>query len=294
MSRRTAAAAVAALFFASGPLAAQTEGAADTAPAETAMADPATVVATVDGTEITLGHMIALRGTLPAQYRDLPDDVLFDGILDQLIQQTALAAVGETDITPLEALELENHRRGYLAGSVLDRAAEAAVTDEALQRLYDEKYANAAPSSEYNAAHILVATEDEAKAIKADIDGGGDFAALAKEKSMDPGSAANGGELGWFGLGMMVKEFEDSVIRLQPGNVSDPVETQFGWHIIKLIETRAAAAPALADVRDELAAELQQKAIEAKVEELTAAAKIERPGAGLAPSVLKDAVLSGE
>lgn len=246
-----------------------------------------TVVATVNGTEITLGQMIATREALPPQYLELADDVLFNGVLEQLIQQTALAAVGEGTQSALDKLIIENQKRTYLSSIVLDQAAASAVTDEALKAAYDAKYAKAEPAQEYHAAHILVATEEEVKAIKAELDAGGDFAKIATAKSTDKGSAANGGDLGWFGVGMMVKPFEDAVVAMKPGTVSEPIKTDFGWHIIKLSEVRAKAAPKFEEVKDELTGDLRQKAVEDKVKELTEAAKIERKVDGIDPAILK-------
>ncbi len=253
--------------------------------AESPKAD--TVMATVNGTPITLGQMIAMRDSLPPQYLAMPDEQLFKGILEQLIQQQALADTYKDKLSQHDAVTLENQKLSFLATRALDAAAKAAVSDEALQKLYDEKFAKVAPSKEYHARHILVATEDEAKAIKADLDKGSDFNQLASEKSSDS-SAKNGGDLGWFGLGMMVKPFEDAVVALEPGKISDPVKSDFGWHIIKLDEVRDAVPPKLEEVRDELAGELQQKAVEAKVTELTGAAKIERKTDGVDPAILKD------
>lgn len=250
-----------------------------------------TVVAVVNGTEITLGHMIAARNALPPQYQSLPDDVLFNGVLEQLIQQTALAQAGEGEETKGDLLMIENQKRAYLSGIVLDKVAEAAVTDEALKKLYDEKYAKAEPAKEFDAAHILVETEEEAKAIKSDLDKGGDFAAIATEKSKDRGSAANGGALGWFGLGMMVKPFEDAVAAMKKGAISDPVKSDFGWHIIKLNDTRLATAPTFDEVKEELAGDLRQKAVEARVTELTEAAKVEKKADGIDPALLKNSAL---
>ncbi|MCU9848149.1 peptidylprolyl isomerase [Defluviimonas sp. WL0024] len=250
-----------------------------------------TVVATVNGVDITLGHMIALRESLPPQYLQLDDETLFNGILDQIIQQAALAEAAEADMDTRDELFLDNQRRSYLAGTTLEETAASAVTDEAVQSLYDEKYANTDPGTEYNAAHILVATEDEAKAIKAELDGGADFAVIAKEKSTDRGSAEAGGDLGWFGVGMMVKPFEDAVLAMEAGTVSDPVQSDFGWHLIKLNETRAATAPTIEDVRAELESELQGSAVEAKVTELTEAAKVEKMVEGIDPAILKNTAL---
>lgn len=246
----------------------------------------ATVVATVNGTEITLGQMIALRENLPEQYQALPDDVLFKAILDQLIQQEALSQT-VTAPTTRDSANLINDHRSYMSGTVISGVVKSAVTDEALQKAYDEKFKDAAPQTEYNAAHILVDSEEKAKELKAQLDGGADFAELAKANSTDTGSGAQGGDLGWFGLGMMVKPFEDAVVAATVGKVSDPVKTDFGWHLVLVKETRIAEKPTLDDLRDELAAEIEQKAIDAKIAEVTAAAKVEKPGEALDPTLLK-------
>ncbi|MEZ5771297.1 MAG: peptidylprolyl isomerase [Defluviimonas denitrificans] len=243
-----------------------------------------TVVATVNGTDITLGQMIALRDTLPAQYLQLDDKTLFDGILDQLVQQTALAA--DAKPTKKDELTLQNQRMGYLAGTVLEATAEGAISDDALKAAYDAKYGTTDPAKEFHAAHILVPTEDEAKAIKAELDGGADFATVAKEKSTGP-SGPNGGDLGWFSAGMMVKPFEDAVMALAVDQVSDPVQTEFGWHVIKLYETRDASVPTLDEAKDELSGDLRQKAVEARVKEVTDTAKVEKMTDGIDPAVIK-------
>jgi peptidyl-prolyl cis-trans isomerase C len=253
-----------------------------------------TVVATVNGTPVTVGQMIAVRETLPEQYLQLPDDVLFDGILEQIIQQTALAATAEGKLSLRNRIELENSRRSYMAGVAMDSVANAAVTEEALQKLFDERFANAAPTKEYNAQHILVETEEEAKKLKGEIDAGADFAEIAKASSLDPGSGANGGDLGWFGPGMMVEPFETAVVGMEPGQVSDPVQTQFGWHLIKLNEVREAAGPTLEEKRGELSSELQNAAIEAHLKELTEAAEITRSVDGIDKAVLKNTDLLGK
>ncbi len=250
--------------------------------------DAQTVVATVNGTEITLGHMIIARATLPEQYQQLPDEVLFKGILDQLVQQTALSQSFDGDLPPRVALSLENERRSLIAGEVVESALKSAVTEEAIKAAYDAKYAEAEPTEEYNASHILVESEEEAKAIKAELDGGADFAQLARDKSTGP-SGPGGGSLGWFGPGMMVPSFEAATIALEPGTVSDPVETQFGWHVIKLNETRKADVPALDAVRAELEGEVSKAAVQETIDAVTAAADVDRSGAeGIDQSLLKN------
>lgn len=251
----------------------------------------ATVVATVNGKEITLGHMIAMRESLPPQYLQLDDETLFNGILDQIIQQESLAEAAKPGLKLRDTLMIENSTRSYLASVSLDQTAAAAVTDEALQTLFDARYGAEEPGQEYHAAHILVATEDEAKAIGQELAAGADFATIAAARSSDHGSAAAGGDLGWFGLGMMVKPFEDAVIALEPGAISAPVESQFGWHIIRLDEVRSAARRTIEDVREGLAGELQGAAVEAKITELTEAASIEKKTEGIDPAILKDTML---
>jgi peptidyl-prolyl cis-trans isomerase C len=254
--------------------------------------DAKTVVATVNGTDITLGHMIVLREKLPAEYQGLADDVLFKGILEQLIQQEALKqSMG--DISARNALSIENDNRAFISEQAVQAVISAAVTDAALQTAYDAKFAGLPPATEYNAAHILVATREEAEKIKAEIVAGADFGEKAKEFSSD-GAAANGGDLGWFGVGMMVKPFEDAVLAMKAGEVAGPVQTDFGFHLIKLMETREAAKPTLDDVRDELAAEVEQAAIAAHVKGLTDAATITRPGEAIDPAKIRDGAMVGE
>ena len=247
-----------------------------------------TVVATVNDTEITLGHMIVARASLPQQYQQLPEDVLFKGLLDQLVQQTALADSFSGELPPRVTLSLENETRSLTAGEAIEGVMAEDVSDEELQAAYDAQYSDAEPEPEFNASHILVETKEEADAIKAELDGGADFAELAKEKSTGP-SGPGGGSLGWFGPGMMVPAFEEAVAGMEAGSVSEPVETQFGWHVIKLNETRTAEAPALEDVREELETQIRQTKVQEAIESLTDSAEVDRSAAeGIDPSVLNN------
>ncbi|WP_108259018.1 peptidylprolyl isomerase [Mangrovicoccus ximenensis] len=229
-------------------------------------ADFGTVVATVNGTDITAGEVVLMRSRLPQQYQQMPDGDLFDTLLEQMVNQQLLAAE-TTERPPLVDAAIANEERTLLSGMVLSEAAEAAVTDEALQALYDETYSSAEPSREYHAAHILVETEEEAREIIDELNGGADFAELAQKRSTGP-SGPNGGDLGWFGAGMMVPEFEQAVMALETGAISEPVQTQFGWHVIKLEESRLSEAPSLDEVRGELAQTLQRRAVEEKINSL--------------------------
>jgi peptidyl-prolyl cis-trans isomerase C len=254
---------------------------------ETTTADPSVVVATVGETEITVGHMIVAWASLPQQYQDLPDDVLFQGILDQLVQQTALQQQFSGDLPKRVELQLENERRSLTAGEAINGIMDQPLSEEEVQAAYNEEYSNVEQEQEYNASHILVETEEAALAVVEELSGGAEFAAVAREKSTGP-SGPNGGQLGWFGKGAMVPEFEEAVVALEVGAVSAPIKTQFGWHIITLNETRIQEAPALEDVRGEIEMQIRQVRAQAKIDEVTAAANVDRSGAeGVVPSVIK-------
>ncbi|MBY6135639.1 peptidylprolyl isomerase [Nocardioides marinus] len=255
-----------------------------------ALAEPHanTVVASVNGEDITIGHMVMARENLPTQYKQLPDDVLYNAILDQLVQQTALKQQLHGAVPKYVQLSLDNEERAMLAADVIQMIMEKAVTDDKLRAAYDAKYATGDGGDEFHAAHILVESEEDAIDVKKELDAGADFATLAKERSTGP-TGPNGGDLGWFTTGRMVPEFEEAVLALKSGEVSDPVKTQFGWHVILLNDRRKTEAPEFEEVRGQLADELSQAAVEDRVNELTAAAEIDRPEIDdLDPAILKD------
>ena len=234
-----------------------------------------TVVATVGGTDITLGHMLMVRAGLPEQYQQLPPDVLWTGILDQLVQQEALSQSDDATETKRVTIALENERRALLASEAVAAAASQDLSDAAIQEAYDAKYANAEMGKEFDASHILVETEEEAQAVVAELEGGADFAAVAKEKSTGPS-----GPNGWFGAGMMVAPFQEAVEGMEVGTISAPVQTQFGWHVIKLNDTRTAEAPPLDEVREELTAELRDARLKEYIDGLVAEADVSRTEPG--------------
>ncbi|KJZ26243.1 peptidylprolyl isomerase [Tritonibacter mobilis] len=247
-----------------------------------------TVVAKVNGEEITVGNMIVARAKLPAQYQSLPDDLLFKALLDQLIQQTVLKQQLHGDTPEYVRLSVEHEERSLLASDVIESVMEDAQTEDAIRDAYDARYSSDDGGDEFNASHILLESEEDAVNIKEQLDAGADFAALAKESSTGP-SGPNGGELGWFENGRMVPEFEAAVAEMRPGEVSEPVQTQFGWHIIKLNDRRKLEAPDYEDVREEIGLELAQQAVEDRINQLTASATIDRPEIeNLEPSVLRD------
>jgi peptidyl-prolyl cis-trans isomerase C len=177
-------------------------------------------------------------------------------------------------------------RNKVLMESLLRNAGKAAQTDDAMHKVYDEAVKQMANEQEVRARHILVATEDEAKAIEAQLKGGADFATLAKEKSKDPG-AANGGDLGYFTKDQMVPEFADAAFKLDKGQISDPVHTQFGWHIIKVEDKRTKPTPTFDEVKGQIENYVAHRAQAQLVDNLRKTAKIERldqPPAPAAPS----------
>lgn len=251
---------------------------------ETPSAD--TVVATVNGSDITLGQMIAVRETLPQQYQTLDPNVLFSGLLDQMVQQTLLAQSIENNIPKRAALTLQTQRAAILANEAISAVVAERVDEAAIQAAYDIKYGAFEGAPEFNASHILVETQEEAQAIATEIRAGADFAETAMEKSTGP-SGPRGGALGWFGAGAMVAPFEEAVQALKVGEVSDPVETQFGWHVIILNETRTQEAPTLEMVRPELQTDAENIAAENYIAELTEAAVVDLSGAdGLDPTLI--------
>jgi peptidyl-prolyl cis-trans isomerase C len=166
-------------------------------------------------------------------------------------------------------------RSKLLMGYELQQEAKTALTDEALKQTYDEAVKSMSGQEEVRARHILVEGEDEAKAILEQLKGGADFAKLAKEKSKDPG-AAEGGDLGYFTKDQMVPEFADVAFKMYPGQLSNPVKTQFGWHVIKVEDKRIKQPPEFEKVKDQIEAYLARKAQADFIAKLRQSAKVER------------------
>ncbi|PJI85812.1 peptidyl-prolyl cis-trans isomerase C [Yoonia maricola] len=247
-----------------------------------------TVVATVGDTEITMGEVIIARTQLPPQYAQLPVDALFNGLIDQLIQQQLLADESEGASAKIE-YTLTNERRALVAGDVITAIADNAVTDADVQAAYDARFADAEEVQEFNAAHLLVETEEEAIAAKARLDEGAAFADVARDVSTGP-TGPNGGNLGWFGAGAMVPAFEEAIAALEVGGITEPFETQFGWHVATLLETRVQERPTLEQLKPQLTSELQEAAVSARLEELAAAQTITKPEPGEFDPALIDAL----
>ena len=176
-------------------------------------------------------------------------------------------------------MSLANEQRSLMAGEAINALGSTAVTEEAVLAAYNARYEGAEVTMEFNASHLLVETEDEAIAARARIEEGEEFADVARDVSTGP-TGPNGGNLGWFGPGQMVPAFEQAVVEMDEGGLSAPVQTQFGWHVIILNETRETELPSLDSLRAELTTEIQQLALNARIAELTEAADVTLPEDG--------------
>ena len=219
--------------------------------------------------------MIVLRAGLPPQYDQVPAQTLFNGILEQLIQQTLLAQSLEGEPSRQSSILIENETRAITASEVIGRILETPLREEDVEAAYAETYLSLDQSTEYSAAHILLETEEHAQQMIKQLEEGAEFSALAREFSTGP-SGPSGGDLGWFGEGVMVEPFFDAVSALEPGEVSKPVKTDFGWHVILLKDTRAKEAPALDEVRRDIENMLRDAALDAYVSDLEAQGTIQR------------------
>jgi peptidyl-prolyl cis-trans isomerase C len=255
------------------------------AAAQDAEPDASTVVARVGDTEITLGHVIAARSRLPEQFQSVPDAQLYQGVVTQLIRQQALADTVQGELPDGLRYAIENETRGLLAASRIEDLTPPAPTEEEVRAAYEARFADVEEAREFNASHILVESQAEAQVLIADLEDGADFGELARERSTGP-SGPNGGQLGWFGEGQMVPAFEEAVAGLEPGDVSEPVETQFGWHVIRLNDRRNVSAPPLEQVRPQIEADLREGAFTAEVERLTEEAGVERLDEGIDPALV--------
>jgi peptidyl-prolyl cis-trans isomerase C len=247
-------------------------GAALAAPAD----DP--VVARVDGAEVHRSDVAAAQRQLPEQYQHVPIEQIYPQLLNQVVTGRLLAAAGrkaKLADDPEVKKRLADAQDRIIEDVYINRAVEAGVTDAKLHEQYEKFLKEQKPKEEVSARHILVATEDEAKAIIAQLDKGADFATLAKEKSTDP-AKDTGGDLGFFARDGMVPEFADAAFKLGKGEYTKtPVHTSYGWHVIKLDDRRTAPPPSFEESKDELTSELARSIIMDKVKALHDAAKVE-------------------
>jgi peptidyl-prolyl cis-trans isomerase C len=246
---------------------------------ETTAADPTdTVVARINGVDIRQSDLALAEEDMGQELQQVPQDQRRDHLISYLgdiITVSQMAEQKKLGDNPDFRRRLAFLRNKLLMGYGLQDEVKSAVTDEARRKVYEDAIKSMADQEEVRARHILVETEDEAKAIVEQLKGGADFATLAKEKSKDPG-ATDGGDLGYFVKDQMVKEFAEVAFKMYPGQTSNPVKTQFGWHVIKLEDRRQKQAPAFDSVKEQIDTFLARKAQTDYVSKLRQSAKIER------------------
>ncbi len=241
------------------------------------VADPNAVVATVGGDVITEADLAFAAEDMAQDLAQMPPEerraFLVRILIDMKVMSKAARDAG------MDQTEIFAQRQKYLEERALRRAyfneaIASAVTEEAARAEYEAFGQQFEAEDEVRASHILVEDETKANELKAELDGGADFATLARENSIDPG-AANGGDLGFFGRGMMVQPFEEAAFALaNPGDVSAPIQSQFGWHIIKLAEKRKSAPPSFEQVASQIQNQLLMRSFTEKVDELMAGVEI--------------------
>ena len=236
-------------------------------------------VAEVNGEAIFLEEVMKIAEQLPADIRQQPLSNYFDRIVDDVIDSRLAAAAGnDAGLTnnPEVLAQMSIAAQRVLAEAYITTELRKVVTDEEVQKAYQLFISDESAREEIKARHILVASEAEAKAIIAELNSGADFVSLAKEKSTGP-SGPNGGDLGYFARGAMVPSFENAAFALSVGShSSEPVQTQFGWHIIKLEDKKTAKAPPIETLRGQLQANLANQALSRIIETLRAPASISR------------------
>ena len=258
-----------------------------------APADP--VVAKVNGAAIHLSDLEAAKQQLPDQLRAMPTALIFQPLLERVIDSKLIEIAASKAKLENDA-EVKKHmaelQQRVMQDVYLERAIKARITEEAIKKRYDEYLKEHKPEEQVRARHILVRTKEEAEAIIKEIEKGGDFAEIAKAKSIDP-ARAQGGDLGFFGRADMVPEFAEAAFALTPGGYTkQPVKTQFGWHVIKVEEKRTKPAPKLEEVREELVQGMTAEAFNEVMADLKKDQKIERfdiegkplPAAGAKPA----------
>ena len=242
-------------------------------------ADPAkTVLATVNGEAITEADVALAVDDVAGQFPNLDADGIKRVTLDFLIEVKLAAQAAKAkkvDQSPDFARRLAYVRERVLMQQLLNDESAKATADAAVKAYFDAEIKKIEPAEEVRARHILVEKEEEAKAVHKRVAGGEDFAKVAAELSKDPGSGQSGGDLGFFTKERMVPEFAAAAFALKPGGISEPVKSQFGWHVIKLEERRTRPLPKFEDVKDRLAQSLGEKAQVEYLRKLRAEAKID-------------------
>lgn len=227
------------------------------------------IVANVNGQPVTEADLAIADSEIGADMGTMPEAQKRLSLLEFLIDNQLFAEAADAEKlgqgTDFET-RLKYLKRRALRELYFEKVIKSSVSDADARKIYDEQVGKIKPEEEVSARHILVESEDKAKELLAKIKAGGDFVALAKENTKDAGSKEDGGNLGYFGRGQMVPQFEEVVFKLNKGDVSDPVKTQFGWHLIKIEDKRTKQPPAFDIVKDRIIqSQLLQKAQQSAV-----------------------------
>jgi peptidyl-prolyl cis-trans isomerase C len=251
---------------------------AASAAAPAAPIDP--VVARVGGQDIHLSDLSSLAQNLPEQLRGMPPQTLYPMLLEQLIDRQAMALYARKqglDHDPAVEHAIHQAVDQTLTNALLQRDVGPSLTEPAIKAVYERDYANKPGEMEVHARHILVATEAEADKVIAQLKAGSDFETLAKQVSTEPGAKQSGGDLGWFKKGDMVPEFAAAAFAMKPGQFSQtPVHTQFGWHVIQVLEVRQAPPQTLEQVHDQIRQQLIQQGVQKVQQQAMAGLAVER------------------
>ena len=243
-----------------------------------AMAQERIAVGSVNGSTIYLDEIMAVAQTLPPEYREAGLANLYSQLVDEVANSRLAAEAGRADGLDADenvASAMKRAADRVLAEAYITDKVSSQIGEEAIQSAYDTFVADSASREQVTASHILVETEDEARAIIGQLNDGADFAELAREKSTGP-SGPNGGSLGAFGRGQMVPAFETAAFSMPVGSYSaDPVQTQFGWHVIQVSDKGVDPAPSLEQMREQITANLSRQGFARVVESLRAGAAIE-------------------
>jgi peptidyl-prolyl cis-trans isomerase C len=236
------------------------------------------VLARVNGVEIRQSDLDIAEADVGPSLQVQEPNARKEALLAYMIDLTALAQAAAKQ--KLDAASDFEQRMAYAKNKVLMEAllgdlAKKASTDAEMKKLYDESVAKTQPEEEVRARHILVKTEKEAQDVLAKLKGGADFEKLAREISTDPSAKTNGGDLEYFTKGQMVAEFSDAAFKLTKGQISQPVKTQFGFHVIKVEDKRMKPVPKFEDVKEQVQAFVVRKAQAEVVMKVRSEAKIE-------------------
>lgn len=249
---------------------------------------PETVVATLNGEPITLADLDAMAADFGDALGQFQPAERTQALIDAVVNLRLMYAQAETmglAQTPEFQLQMEMLRQRALQNAYVQRMVADQITEEAIQARYDQEVAAMDLAEQVNARHILVNTEAEALEIITQLNGGADFATLAAQRSIDTGTGAQGGDLGWFAEGEMIQEFEDAAFAIEPGQVGQvPVPTQFGWHVIKVEERRRQPPPDYEENKELIRQIIFREAYLAEAERLRAAAVVEIIGPAAAPA----------